>query len=156
MCAILFYACNSTKNESITQLENDFQTIKTSQLELIENYDLCLSLFSEKSQSSDGYKRVFCEITANNSNQISELNLIKTKQLIDKGYKIKIDAKNHYRIFYQYATKEYIAGIIRYGLIFTDIVSVKDSVYSLNLSGIDTLKQMELKSYIVEINEYAE
>ncbi|MDZ7741026.1 MAG: hypothetical protein U5Q03_04570 [Bacteroidota bacterium] len=47
------------------------------------------------------------------------------------GYEVNLDAKNHYRIFYQRDTKEYIAGIIKYGLLYSNITHIQDSIYSI-------------------------
>ena len=123
LIVFIIHSCNSTKKNALTQLDNDLLIIKESQLELVENYEKCLSVFATESSVSDGYQRIFCNLSSSQLEQLEILNLIKTKNLIKNGYNISLDAKNHYRIFYQYGTKEYVAGIIRYGLLYSNIVN---------------------------------
>jgi len=156
LIVFIFYSCNTTKREAITQLGKDFLIIKESQSELVKNYDKCLSVFAHRSEVSDGYKRVFCNLSYSQSAQLEELNLIMTKRLIDMGYKISLDAVNYYRVFYQIDTKEYIAGILRYGILYSNITFKKDSIYSLDFGKIDTLKQVDTYNNIIEVNEYFE
>ena len=156
LIVFVFYSCNSTKKDAIIQLETDLLIIKESQLELVEHYDKCLLALGHQSEAADGFKRIFCSLSLGESEQLKELNLIKTKRLVDLGYKVSIDAKNHHRIFYQFDTKEYAAGIIKYGLLYSSITHIQDSVYSLEFDKIDTLKQIDIFNKIIEVNEYAE
>lgn len=151
----LIYSCNSVKKNAISQIENDFSIIKDSQKELVERYEKCLTLFSEKSKVADGSQRIYCDISLKNSEQLHKLNLLNTKYLIDNGYEIHLDAKNYNRIFYQYDIKEHLAGIIRYGLLYTNIVNVKDGIYSLKIPT-DTIRTLDSLNSIVEFDEYAE
>ncbi len=156
LIVLVFHSCNSAKKEAVTQIEKDFLTIKESRLELVKSYEECLTLFSTKSDVSDGYKRIFCKLSSEHSEQLMGLNLIKTKYLIDLGYYISLDAKNYHRVFYEFGTEGYIAGIIRYGLLYSNIVIEKDSIFSLNLGKIDTLKSIDTYNSIIKVNEYAE
>mgnify|MGYP001415782959 CR=1 FL=1 len=151
-----FLSCNSTKRDAIEQIENDFSMIQVSRQEIIDNYDYCLSNFSSQRKVGNGFYTFHCIVTSHHSEQLDSSDLEMTKTLVNKGYIITVDAKNRYRIFYRSHTKEYIAGVIKYGLVYSNIENVNDSIYSLNLSGMDTLKSIDKLNQIIELNEYAE
>jgi hypothetical protein len=127
-----------------------------SQNEISDKYINCLELFSSVSIAADKYQRVYCEITEGNSEQLRELGLEKTSILVESGYVIKVDAKNLNRIFFQTSAEDGLMGVTRYGLIYSNVRVERDSVYSLNLSSIDTLKTLNYHNHIIKVGEHAD
>lgn len=150
---------NSSCNKStkiINQIDNDSNLIFNSAKELIENYDSCITELSDTSTSTIHLKRVFCTISNDNVNLLKTDDFHSTFKLINKGYKIKLDAENYYRIFFEHSAIEHIAGFNRFGVLYNKQEYTVKKVFSLNLNNIDTLKTISDYFHIVKISEYAE
>jgi hypothetical protein len=153
---LLICSCNSDEKDIIRQIDQDFSIIKDSQNEIIDNFEYCLSNFSDSLGVVDNKQRIFCNLSKDDSEHLGQMNLLKTKSLINSGYEISVDVKNSYRFFYKYKTVGYIAGVIKYGLLYSDIQKVNSEVYSLRLEPYETLKTIDSDNLIIKINEYAE
>ncbi len=152
---LLNLSCNRT-NEIINQIDNDSNIIFNSAKELVDNYGMCISDLSDTSTSTVYLKRVFCTISIDNAKSLKKSDFTSTFELINKGYKIKLDAENYYRIFFEHSAIEHVAGFNRYGVLYNKQEYVVKNVFSLNLNNIDTLKKISNNFHIVKIGEYAE
>jgi hypothetical protein len=147
--------CSCSERQVIRQITEDFNLIELSTNEMIENYDTCISLFSDKSIASDGNFRVHCEIDSGFLNTLREYGLTATQSIVEKNYIIKIDASTNYRIFFEKHKEEHIAGFSRIGLLYVDCIKNIPNVYSLTLTISDTLKRIDSKNLIIKTGEFA-
>ncbi len=154
---LLMLSCsNSIEKNVLKQFQKSEVIVTKSNREIIDNYELLLENFSSKSIASDSWERVFCSL---DSTDINDLNLNKfrsTISLLKNGYKIELDAKHHYRIFYVIATKEYLMGMMRYGVLFHDKTLEKPNIYSLNIGKVDTIHHFNENLFVIKENQYAE
>lgn len=152
---LLSLSCNRT-GEIINQIDNDSNVIFNSAKELVASYDLCISALSDTLSSTDNLKRVFCTINMDNAKSLKTNQFPSTIELLSKGYIIKLDAENYYRIFFEHSAIEHVAGFDRYGVLYHKQEYEVKNIFSLNLNSLDTLKKISDNFYIIKVGEYAE